>query len=108
MSGITVAQVRGHVRGCDSKNFKLAPRMPSAELVKTWGSDKNDRTAHANIVLRRTHTNADEDPLTICAYTATLDMCADTPVLNVITNPLVRTAATDASSISTAVYRERR
>lgn len=34
--------------------------MPSAELVKAWASDKNDRTAHANIALRRGHTNGGE------------------------------------------------
>lgn len=34
--------------------------MPSVKLVKTWLSDKNVRTAHANITLRCAHTNADE------------------------------------------------
>lgn len=42
-------------RRCASKNPKTASWMPSAELIRTWTSDKNNCTAHANITPRLQH-----------------------------------------------------
>lgn len=106
MSKITVAKYVDMSKDVTVKTSKLALWMPSAELVKAWGSDKNHRTEHANIVLRRTHTNGDVNPLTICVYTAVLDSVSRYAHAKRDNKWGLRTVITDASSISTNVYRE--